>query len=976
MKIFFPSFLYPLLFIASLSSETSKIEIEENVSLQIQDSLLENSSFTEITDLSDLPFLNPDLVDVQKAKIILPNGLELFLISDPLATESAAAVAVNAGSWNDPKEYPGMAHFCEHMLFMGNEKYPDSNIFSNKVSTFKGMTNAYTAASKTVYLFSCNESGYLQILDIFSHFFINPIFDPNHIAKELHAVDQEFALMKENDAWRQFMVFKETANPNHPNCQFSAGNAETLGQIPQKELKNWHKKHYSANQMKAVLYSSLPLETLKKAAVFCFSSVPVNNVPAEIFEGKMSSDSQIGKLTKIKSLKNTSQLSISWELPYNIATDESKPAELIAYFFQKGHEKSICEFLKNAHLADHISFHVDNQFTKNKKFFEIDVYLSDLGKKNVFAVIAHIFQGLNTAKNQGITQSLFDEKNALTKIAYQYQSRVNAYELVSSISRNIFSEELATYPRKTLLSCDFNLKACEETLQFLSPENASYTLSCVDEADFDKEEKWLKVLYRVDPIEEQFLKTWANAGVNEFIQAPPGNPFICQNFSKVDDPNLGSTPITMSQSEFGIAYYARCSEYEQPKASIGIHIMSPSLNSDTKSQVLASIYLDHLTDKIHPILKAASEAGLQAAFESSENKINIILNGFSEKLPMFLQAILQKMPMQEVTADQFNQYVERHQKEYENSFKNLAYKQAKELMVSLINPLQPTAAKCLETLKTITKQDLEEFGLQLLEKNYIQAFFSGNICLQKAESCWIDINHSLCKTAYPKSQHSKISSLELKKDEGPFIISKQIPVQGNATILLVDLGGLDDEKRAAQKIMSLAISDLFFDSLRTKQKTGYIAQSSNFESKQRLYQYFLVQSNSHVGEDLLHRFELFLEDLVDNFSSHISKERFDTLKENHIIALQKPPRNLTEKAALLDKLAFDYKGDFDLIEKRIQSLKDLSYDHFKNQVSEFFSRSNRKKIALLFNGVIANPYVYNPIENEDLSNVAEYKISD
>lgn len=974
MKIFFLSLLYSSVFLTYIFPEPPKVVIEETISTQIQNSHIESNAFTEIADLSDLPLLNPDFADVQKAKIVLANGLELFLISDPLATESAAAVAVNAGSWNDPKEYPGMAHFCEHMLFMGNEKYPDSNIFSNQVSTFKGMTNAYTAASKTVYLFSCNESGYLQILDIFAHFFIDPIFDPNHIAKELHAVDQEFALMKENDSWRQFMVFKETANPNHPNCQFSAGNASTLGKIPQQELKNWYKANYSANQMKAVLYSSLPLETLKKAAVFCFSSVPVNNYTPKVFDEKMSSDSQIGKITKIKSIKNTSKISISWELPDSIAINENKPAELIAYFLQKGHEKSLCEFLKNAHLANHVSIYVDNQYSKNKKFFEVDVYLTDLGRKNVSAVINHVFEGINTAKNQGITQSLFEEINTIIKIAYQYQARMSGYELVSSISRNILTEDLATYPKKTLLSSYFDKNACEETLQFLSPENASYMLCSSAETDSDKEEKWLKVAYRIDPIDNQSLQNWANAGMNESIQAPPENTFVCQNFSKVDDPNLGSTPIKMSQSEFGVAYYARCAEYEQPKASIIIHLTSPCLNHDAKSQVLASIYLDHLTDKLYPTLKAASEAGFTSSFDINKNKIDIVLNGFSEKLPMFLQAILQKMPMGEVTENQFNQYIERHQKGYENSFKNLAYKQAKELMVSLINPLEATSAKRLEALKTISKQDLQEFGAQILEKNYIEAFFSGNICLQKAESCWIDINHSLCKTAYPKSHQNKIPSLELKKDEGPFIISKQIPVQGNATILLVDLGGLEEEKRASQKIMSLAISDLFFDSLRTKQKTGYIAQSNNFESKQRLYQYFLVQSNSHVGEDLLHRFELFLEDLVENLSLHISKERFETLKENHITSLQKPPRNLMEKAAILDKLAFEYKEDFDLIEKRIQALKNLSYDQFKNQISEFFSRSNRKRIALLFNGLIPNPYFYSLLENEDLSTVAEYKI--
>ncbi|HEV7737063.1 MAG TPA: insulinase family protein, partial [Chlamydiales bacterium] len=75
--------------------------------------------YEEISDLSSLPLLNPDLKERQTAKIRLRNGLEILLISDPGADQSSASVAVDAGSWNDPEKYPGMAHFCEHMLFLG-----------------------------------------------------------------------------------------------------------------------------------------------------------------------------------------------------------------------------------------------------------------------------------------------------------------------------------------------------------------------------------------------------------------------------------------------------------------------------------------------------------------------------------------------------------------------------------------------------------------------------------------------------------------------------------------------------------------------------------------------------------------------------------------------------------------------------------------------------------------------------------------
>ena len=49
----------------------------------------------------------------------LPNGIQVLLVSDPDSMTAAAALDVHVGSLSDPKAIPGMAHFCEHMSFLG-----------------------------------------------------------------------------------------------------------------------------------------------------------------------------------------------------------------------------------------------------------------------------------------------------------------------------------------------------------------------------------------------------------------------------------------------------------------------------------------------------------------------------------------------------------------------------------------------------------------------------------------------------------------------------------------------------------------------------------------------------------------------------------------------------------------------------------------------------------------------------------------
>lgn len=44
-----------------------------------------------------------------------------MVINDPNAVKAAAAMSVGVGAASDPRELPGLAHFLEHMLFLGED---------------------------------------------------------------------------------------------------------------------------------------------------------------------------------------------------------------------------------------------------------------------------------------------------------------------------------------------------------------------------------------------------------------------------------------------------------------------------------------------------------------------------------------------------------------------------------------------------------------------------------------------------------------------------------------------------------------------------------------------------------------------------------------------------------------------------------------------------------------------------------------
>ncbi len=78
-------------------------------------------------------------------RFVLPNGMKVLLLSDPKLNVASASVAVGVGSLADPPQRQGLAHYLEHMLFLGTEKYPSVEEFGEYLQRNGGYNNAYTA---------------------------------------------------------------------------------------------------------------------------------------------------------------------------------------------------------------------------------------------------------------------------------------------------------------------------------------------------------------------------------------------------------------------------------------------------------------------------------------------------------------------------------------------------------------------------------------------------------------------------------------------------------------------------------------------------------------------------------------------------------------------------------------------------------------------------------------------------------------
>ena len=208
----------------------------------------------------------------------LNNGLKVILVSDKTATVAAASLDVNIGSGDDPADRPGLAHFLEHLLFLGTESFPDPGEYRAFINANGGSQNAYTAHENTNYYFEIEAGALDGALERFSQFFTAPLFDARYVERERNAVHAEYMAAFKNDGQRAYEAFRESVNPYNSFGQFAVGSQETLadrdGQSIRDELIEFYKRHYLAGNMALTIVGRETVDELRDLAEAYFADIP------------------------------------------------------------------------------------------------------------------------------------------------------------------------------------------------------------------------------------------------------------------------------------------------------------------------------------------------------------------------------------------------------------------------------------------------------------------------------------------------------------------------------------------------------------------------------------------------------------------------------------------------------------------------------------------------------------------------------
>jgi len=173
----------------------------------------------------------------------LTNGLKALVLPRRHAPVVVCDLYYPVGSFDEPAGKTGLAHFVEHMLFKGTERFPKGQI-DRLAFVAAGQSNAETGEDSTHYWFAFPSDRWELALAIESDRMLGASFDPNEVEAERQVIAEERAREQESPFARLDQAHLAASYVRHPYRNPILGWPDDLARISVPDLKAFYRQHY------------------------------------------------------------------------------------------------------------------------------------------------------------------------------------------------------------------------------------------------------------------------------------------------------------------------------------------------------------------------------------------------------------------------------------------------------------------------------------------------------------------------------------------------------------------------------------------------------------------------------------------------------------------------------------------------------------------------------------------------------------
>jgi zinc protease len=178
----------------------------------------------------------------------LPNGLKVFVVSDPAQPAIAARLVIQtAGSVKDPANMPGVAQMTANMLTQGTAKRSAQDI-AEAIDFVGGSLEASSGKDSTSVALNVVKKDMNTGLDLMSDVVLHPAFSGAELDRQRQQLLSNLTVQYSDPDYLASAVFSRVVYESSPYGWPQEGTPATAQKLTREDLTKFHDGNYAPNQ--------------------------------------------------------------------------------------------------------------------------------------------------------------------------------------------------------------------------------------------------------------------------------------------------------------------------------------------------------------------------------------------------------------------------------------------------------------------------------------------------------------------------------------------------------------------------------------------------------------------------------------------------------------------------------------------------------------------------------------------------------
>ncbi|WP_411358804.1 insulinase family protein [Pseudidiomarina salilacus] len=879
------------------------------------------------------------------AMVELDNGLRCTLIHDPQAQQSTAALAVAAGHFQDPEDTQGLAHFLEHMLFLGTEDFPQATAYQDYIHQHGGNHNAWTGTEYSSYYFHCDANAFVGALERFSRFFYQPLFKHEWIAKEIQAVESEYRLKRNDELRRLYQVHKATANPAHPFRKFSVGNLDTLSPNGstthlEQRLREFFRQWYRANRMTLVLAGPQSLTDLAQLAQHHFAPIQGNGPEKTALTHPLYLPEQLGIRLNVRPLKDARRLILAFALPGIDADYRNKTTSFIAHMLGYEGPGSLYAELHRRNLINSLSAG-GGISGSNFKDFNINMQLTDSGMHAIDTIVEQVFAAIQLIRDQGLEDWRYAERQTAIANAFRFQEPARTSDLAPQLAINMHH-----YAPQDVIFGDYrmdglDLQQAQRLLSHMTPEYLRATL-IHKEVEVDSFEPLYGTHYQFRPISIAQQQLWHKPPATWAKLAQP-NPYLRELGApaEIESPQHQHPQFELVESGLTL-WWLHDPDFRAPKAHIYSQFTLPNATASAHHYACARLWAELMIDRLNEACYDAEIAGLHFNIYPQQYGLTLHVSGYSPGVVKLTEHLLAAFKTTHFNTERWQDIQQKLTANWQSALANKPLNLLFARLNVLLQPHMYSLTDLANALGNLSEADFAHWQSTLFETAELKIFAHGDLPRMTLEPLLLRAQQDFALTSGLQESIPPTRSIQNLKQEGRWQTRGNLQTRhkDHAAMLVIQTAGSSILEQTTLLLLNQFIQPHLFNQLRTHEQLGYLVGSTYMPIEQRPQLLLYVQSSQYDSQYLYERIEHFRSTFIAQLAD--LADELPKIQNFLVQKLREPDVNLRLRSQRLWTCIAAPHVTFDRLEKIAQTLEKNDSYFFLNEIRKVLSATEQQ----------------------------------